>query len=657
MIDCPHADRCPGCSLIRLPERAQLDAKTERLAAALAPYATTGFERIDAIHPALPTSGYRTRAKLAVAEGGRVGLFAADSHEVINIPECRVLAPVLARAASALRGLLAAPPPGTSAVFRGARDESTRLGEDMSGRFRAVDLREVQDDRGAGVLLTLVFEEPRPTPAELDAVCDALERVIPELRVVALSLHDGRSPQLLGRTPLVLRGEPDQRDRNSPDEPWSYASAGSFAQAHRGQAAAISREVLRALSPRAGQRVLDVFAGSGGLGLAIASRGADVTLVESFAPAGEAARRAADGQGLAARVEVRIGAAEDQLPKLCAEGVQFDAAIVNPPRRGVAPAAREALTRLCNAEPASRVCLVYVSCEPETLARDLAHFAQLGLGIVRLVPFDLMPQTREVECVALLERVALPEPTVLYEDEALLAIAKPAFLATVPHRERGDSLLERVRTRLASHAVPLHRLDADTSGVCLFVRQPDAAAEWQAALGHAESRKRYLALVRGQAREKGRIARPIVEDGRARAAVTRYRRRERLGGHTLLEVVPETGRTHQIRKHLASVGRPVLGDERYGHAASNRHLAERHWLDRPFLHCASLELTHPKTGARLHLEAPLPPDLVRVLERLRADGSRPRSSVSGSDPAVRPPRPHSKRTPSRRAKHRRADPR
>ena len=643
MIDCPHADRCPGCALIRLPEPAQLDAKAERVAAALAPYAPMGDAPVEAVRAAEPASAYRTRTKLAVAAGGRIGLFAEGSHTVVDIPECRVLAPSLARAVTALRALLASPPPGTGEVFRGAPDDVVDPGQGPRGRLRAVDLREVEADDGTGVLLTLVFEEPRPSPPEIEAACDALERVIPDLRVVALSLHDGRSPQLLGRTPIALRGELQQRDRTSPDEPFSYASPGSFAQAHRGQAAAIGREVLGALDPRPEQRVLDVFAGSGALALAIASRGPAITLVESFAPAGEAARRAADAQGLGSRVTVRIGTAEDQLPKLFAEGERFDAAVVNPPRRGVAPAARDALARLC----AGRI--VYVSCEPETLARDAAHFAQQGFGLTRLVPFDLMPQTREVECVAVLERIGLPAPTVLYEDEEVLAISKPPFLATVPHPERTDSLLERVRARGAPEAVPLHRLDADTSGVCFFARRPDVAARWQAALGSVEAQKRYLVLVRGQAREKGRIARPLVEDGRARAAVTRYRRRERLGGHTLVEVSLETGRTHQIRKHMASIGRPVLGDERHGHAASNRYLAERHWLDRPFLHCASLSLEHPVSGTPLHVEAPLPADLDRVLERLRADDSRDgtRSALPG----------RATREPSKRARPARAKPR
>jgi 23S rRNA-/tRNA-specific pseudouridylate synthase len=160
------------------------------------------------------------------------------------------------------------------------------------------------------------------------------------------------------------------------------------------------------------------------------------------------------------------------------------------------------------------------------------------------------------------------------------------------------------------HAAPLHRLDADTSGVCLFARRPELVAAWQRALGDAGARKRYLVLVRGIGRAKGRVARPLREAGRTLDAATRYRRLEVLHGHALLEVVLETGRTHQIRRHLASIGEPVLGDARHGHPASNRHFFERFFLDRAFLHCASIEV------AGLRLEAPLAPDLTAVLARL-----------------------------------------
>src|SRR5690606_14530713 len=194
--------------------------------------------------------------------------------------------------------------------------------------------------------------------------------------------------------------------------------------------------------------------------------------------------------------------------------------------------------------------------------------------------------------------------------------------------ERAGSLLERVRALPgAADAVPVHRLDAETSGVCLFARRAADAATLQRALGAA--RKRYLALVRGVGRPRGRIARPLAEAGRARPAATRYSGLEVVSGHALLELLPETGRTHQIRRHLAGVGQPVLGDERYGHAPSNRHLFERAGLDRPFLHCAAIEL--PERG--LEIAAPLAPDLEAVLIALGARREDPAGAPAAAGAA------------------------
>jgi 23S rRNA (uracil1939-C5)-methyltransferase len=226
--------------------------------------------------------------------------------------------------------------------------------------------------------------------------------------------------------------------------------------------------------------------------------------------------------------------------------------------------------------------------------------------------------------VALLAPGAPPALSVLFADDALIAVDKPPHLPTVPHPERAGSLLARVRALPgAADAVPVHRLDAETSGVCLFAPSAAVAGDAQRALADPATRKRYHALVRGVGRARGRIARPIVEEGRARPAATRYRRLSVVSGHALLEAAPETGRTHQIRRHLASVGQPVLGDERYGHAPSNRHLFERAGLDRPFLHCAAIELPHPRGGRALRLSAPLAPDLAVVLARLGGAPERP----------------------------------
>jgi hypothetical protein len=120
---------------------------------------------------------------------------------------------------------------------------------------------------------------------------------------------------------------------------------------------------------------------------------------------------------------------------------------------------------------------------------------------------------------------------------------------------------------------------------------------------------------------KGAITRDLREDGKLYPARTRYRRLAVAAGHSVLRVIPEQGRTHQVRRHLAAIGHPVLGDDRYGHPPTNRFFEEKNALDRAFLHCVRIEFDHPKTKARQIVEAPLPGDLRAVLERTSGPGT------------------------------------
>jgi 23S rRNA pseudouridine1911/1915/1917 synthase len=169
----------------------------------------------------------------------------------------------------------------------------------------------------------------------------------------------------------------------------------------------------------------------------------------------------------------------------------------------------------------------------------------------------------------------------------------------------------------------VHRLDAGTSGL-IVVAKTDRAYEALRGLFHAHAVDRaYLALVRGTIANDtfgvdaplGRRASKIVVDAtEGRRAETGFEVRERLRGATLLEAVPRTGRTHQIRVHLAAIGHPILGDRIYGGGGDD---ARRLGLDRPFLHAWRLGFAHPVTGERVTLEEDLPDDLAAVLGQLR----------------------------------------
>jgi 23S rRNA pseudouridine1911/1915/1917 synthase len=231
---------------------------------------------------------------------------------------------------------------------------------------------------------------------------------------------------------------------------------------------------------------------------------------------------------------------------------------------------------------------------------------------------------------ALAEPEAEPEPLdlrIAYEDDHLLVVDKPAGLVVHPgHGHAAGTLVQGLLHRGLAGGEPgrpgiVHRLDRDTSGL-LVVARTEAAYEGLRALVKARKLEReYLALVRGRPRSRsGRIEAPIGRDRREptrmsldtdtpKPAVTHFEVLELFHDHALLRVRLETGRTHQIRVHLAAIGLPVAGDPVYG--------APEEGLRRQFLHAARLAFSHPVTGERIDVESPLPPDLLHALERVR----------------------------------------
>ncbi|HEU6445340.1 MAG TPA: RluA family pseudouridine synthase [Gaiellaceae bacterium] len=216
---------------------------------------------------------------------------------------------------------------------------------------------------------------------------------------------------------------------------------------------------------------------------------------------------------------------------------------------------------------------------------------------------------------------------IAYEDEHLLVVDKPA--GVVVHPSPGHATGTLVHGVLAHGAAGgeeerpgiVHRLDRDTSGL-LVVARSDEAYERLRELVKAHGLERtYTALVRGRPRSRrGRIEAPIGRDRRdptrqslstdsPREAVTHFELLELLGQHALLRVDLETGRTHQIRVHLAAIGLPVVGDPVYG--------VPDPALGRQFLHASRLAFDHPITGERVEVESPLPQELGRYLQDLR----------------------------------------
>ncbi len=590
----------------------QLERKLARVRACVSRHPALASLVVRDVQPAEPRSFYRTRAKVMVAAGGRVGLFGiSGDHEVVDTPGCIVLAPALLRVLAVLRAMI-------------VRDEQARDDSPLApstapsgGGLLAIDLRELQSPACARaarsrVLVTWVVARGRTSRLErLRAAAAALCEAAPDVLGVAVNFHDGDGPQVLGKETMLLAGRSWGEDALG--ESIHRATFGSFVQAHRGQAAHIHAKIARAIfgdeeaaRPEA-PRVLDLYGGSGAIALGLAARGADVLLVESFEPAVQQAKDAAHAAGLT--LKALCGDVAHALARLVGGPDRFDAVVVNPPRRGLDPAVRARLARL------GAQTVVYVSCQPETLARDLDHLARLGLRATDFSPVDMIPLTEEVETVAVLSPARPSLPPVLYEDADVIVLDKPPHEPTTPQGEHIGSLLDRAQDLPgAAHAVPVHRLDVGTSGIVVFAKAPSRVAAWASALGAHDAKKTYVAAVRGVPDERGAIDRPLVIDGKTREARTCFERERVLDIHAVLRVVPDQGRTHQIRRHLAAIGHPVLGDERYGHAPTNRFFLEKHGLDRAFLHAARLELRHPINGQRLVLEAPLPGDLLAVIQ-------------------------------------------
>ena len=244
-----------------------------------------------------------------------------------------------------------------------------------------------------------------------------------------------------------------------------------------------------------------------------------------------------------------------------------------------------------------------------------------------------------------------PDPTievpVVYEDDDLLIVDKPAGLVVhpAPGHWRG-TLVNALLARgdhyggIAGVARPgiVHRLDRDTSGLLIVARNDAAQASVMAQLKARRVRKTYQALVLGSvAASVGRIEAPIGRDPKdrkrmavvpdGRAATTGYRVRERFAGWTLLELDLITGRTHQIRVHLAALGHPVAGDPVYGTGTARRG---PDGLERLFLHAWRLELVSPSSTKLVRVEAPLPAELEAVLEGLRDAATMPGRRAGGA---------------------------
>lgn len=217
---------------------------------------------------------------------------------------------------------------------------------------------------------------------------------------------------------------------------------------------------------------------------------------------------------------------------------------------------------------------------------------------------------------------------ILFQDEYLVAINKPHGLLV--HRssiatDASEFALQILRDQLDQKVYPAHRIDRKTGGVLLFALDKDTEIAMQKQFANNEVAKTYLALVRGYAPDTGEIDYPLrKENGTLQEAFTAYTTLQRaeldvpLGKHqtsrySLVEVKPQTGRMHQIRKHLAHIFYPIIGDRTHGCNKQNKLFKERWAIETMFLHAETLSFTHPVTRQPVFVKAGLQQEFKEVL--------------------------------------------
>jgi 23S rRNA (uracil1939-C5)-methyltransferase len=359
-MHCRHHPTCPGCPLLERSYADQLVAKRRRLQGVLDLYPQLEAGAVPPVQPAVRQEGYRHRLKLPVArtkKGVNIGLY-GPKRRVLHTPDCPVLHPALQAALPPIADWLR--------TKRGVHSLDLRVTA-HKGELQAIFACQGGDLHGG----------PRGARE--------LMRRVPGLASVAVSTADPRGKKVMGRRPRVVAGQAALTETIGTTD--YQLHPGAFFQVDPVNALQI-HELVKGWVGGA-RRVLDLYAGVGAYARMLAKPGRKLTVVEEV-PQAIAAATAGSPPGL----RVVTGRVEDQrFPH------RFDAVVMNPARKGATPSVMEALARITDR-------LIYVSCGPETLARDLDVAAVHGLRVKELRAVDLFPQTPEVEAVVLLERGA-----------------------------------------------------------------------------------------------------------------------------------------------------------------------------------------------------------------------------------------------------------
>ena len=375
--DCPYYGRCGGCDFRHMDREEELEAKRQRVQDALTRLGGSSVAVEEVLGAAEPLH-YRNKSQYPVSADGRVGFYRARTHQVTNLDACLIQMPQADAAAGALRFYMAK-------YHVPGYDEKTG-----TGLVRHLYVR--TNAKGQSLICVVVNGEKLPRE---DALVEAMRQAVRSAVGIVLNSNTRRSNVILGDQYRTLWGEDTLTDTLCGHS--FRLSIPSFYQVNRGQAEVLYRKAVEYAALTGTELVLDLYCGAGTITLTMADKAKKVIGAEIISAAVENARENAADNGVE-NVAFFCGDAGDIALKLAGEDLHPNVICVDPPRKGLAPDVVEAAASMTPGR------IVYVSCDPATLARDVARFALLGYCPVRACAVDLFPGTANVETVCLLTK-------------------------------------------------------------------------------------------------------------------------------------------------------------------------------------------------------------------------------------------------------------
>ena len=376
--DCPYYGRCGGCQFRHMTYAEELEAKRRRVEDALRRIGGADLA-VPVIHGAENTLRYRNKVQFPVGPGA-IGYYRERTHQVVDIGDCLLQPEADTACRAAVKGWM-------NRFHIPAYDERTGR-----GLVRHLFLR----TNSGGEALCCLAANGKTLPHE-EALVEALRAAAPGLAGVVLNVNTKKTNVILGAEYRTLWGR-DWLEEELRGHRFRL-SVPSFFQVNRAQTEVLYRLALDFAGLTGSETVVELYCGIGTISLTMAERAREVVAVEAVPQAVEDARENARRNGLADKTRFHCGDAAQLALQLEEEGVRPQVVVVDPPRKGLAPQVVDTVARM----GPDRV--VYVSCDPATLARDVRRFAALGYAPARAEAVDLFPRTAHVETVVLLSKL------------------------------------------------------------------------------------------------------------------------------------------------------------------------------------------------------------------------------------------------------------